>query len=95
MLPYMLLIVQTISTGSHSLLCSSDFMVVDMKVGATWGNPSFDGPRHPCAYLEQHDDVFYRHCYFLCEPAPDFSEALFVSLFNYEDTASICEVNYY
>ena len=69
-------------------------MLVEMKIGVTWGDPSFEGPRSPCTYSEESATADYRHCYFNCAPAPDFSEALFVTLFAYEHTARICEVQY-
>ena len=76
--------------------CQSENMQVTMKVGATWGDPSFSGEKQPCSFHSESEMSLTRTCLYRCTPAPEFSEGLYVYLFNYEpgSTATICEVVY-
>ena len=77
------------------LQCARQNTVVYMKIGATWGDPSFSGPMTLCSYSSESVISTRTHCVYSCEPAPEYSEAVFVFLKNYEsDTAEICEVVY-
>ena len=75
--------------------CDNDYMIVYMKVGATWGDPNFKGPMTMCSYMDQSADTTHRTCAFSCTPAPQFSEGLYVYIRNVRvSTAELCEVIY-
>ena len=66
-----------------------------MKVGVTWGDPSFDGPAPMCDYVDKTIGTGSVACNYQCNPAPHYSEAVFVLLKNQIlTTAQICEVQY-
>ena len=79
------------------LECGHQNTKVYMKIGATWGDPSFSDPltSRQCQYSSESVIAARTHCVYSCEPAPEYSEAVFVFLRNYEsNTTEICEVVY-
>ena len=79
--------------GTLDLLCGPGNMEVSMKIGVTWGIPSFEGEKHPCVFTSSDHLDTHQLCIFRCEPAPDFSEALFIFMSNYEiNTTALIDV---
>ena len=81
--------------GNLELSCNSQHMMVFMKVGATWGNPSFVGNMKMCTNIGQSASTVNNVCIYVCEPAPEYSEGVYVWVRNVVSSfTSICEVVY-
>ena len=77
-----------------NLLCDYSHTLVYMKVGVTWGGPSFKGDMIMCTYASQSESASLTTCTFACAPAPNYSEGVFVFIRGMTTVGTLCEVQY-